>query len=94
MPGKVLNSEAYANAEVLYSSLKYSEALAAFTLLGNYRDSEERAAGLQEIVATLDREITLTETEIYLFPGQKVTLEPTITELTPDAPEETTIFAD
>lgn len=86
-----INSQNYANAEDLYSSGKYAEAMEAFTLLGDYNDSKDRASQLQEIISSIDREITLVESEFFIFQGQKIVLEPVVSNLGQAAADDTTI---
>ena len=84
-----LNSQAYLHAEKLFSDGLYSEARDAFAALGDYRDSQERTTRLQDILASIDREIRFEESELFLFPGKKATLASVVTPLREDAPENT-----
>ena len=86
-----INSQNYTEADALYSSGDYAAALSAFTLLGEYRDSKERAAQLQEIVASIDRKITLSESEVFTFQGKKVVIRPTVEKLSQDASDDVAV---
>ena len=86
-----INSQNYADADALYVAGHYDEALDAFSALGDYKDSKDRAAQIQEIISSIDREITLAESEFFIFQGQKVVLEPSVTKLNQNATDETTV---
>ena len=79
----------YVHAVELMDDGKYAEALGAFTLLEDYKDSKDRVIQLQEIISSIDREITLTESEFFVLQGQKVVLEPAVTKVSQNAADET-----
>lgn len=86
-----INSQNYTQAEELYASGKYAEAMAAFSALGDYKDSKDRASQLQEIISSIDREITLAESEFFIFQGQKIVLEPAVSKTNQNAANETAL---
>lgn len=86
-----INQQDYEFAELLFSEGKYEEASTAFLVLGSYKDSSERVNTIQEITASIDREIIFPESEYTVLPGQKVVLDPVVNMLSQDSEEESVL---
>lgn len=79
----------YDQAKAFVDEGKFTEALNLFKSLADYKDSEEQAGNLQDIIASINREIIISESEYTVFQGKNTTFEATVKSLTDEAPEST-----
>lgn len=81
-----LNEETYTHATSLMAGGHYDEAHDLFISLGTFSDSAEMAEKCLISKNNVDRKITFSETEFFIYLNKQVQLKPSVERLTENAP--------